>query len=66
MTGIAGGCGAGPLVPPAGEGPEPDVAPGGAAAPALECQACGHLAHADTNAATNILRAGRAQQHPAA
>src|ERR1700724_2966499 len=36
---IAGGCGAGPLVPPAGEGPELDVAPGGAAAPALECQA---------------------------
>jgi putative transposase len=25
----------------------------------FECQACGHLAHADTNAAINILRAGR-------
>jgi putative transposase len=32
----------------------------------FECQACGHLAHADTNAARNILRAGRAQQHTAA
>jgi putative transposase len=30
------------------------------------CQACGHQAHADTNAAINILRAGRAQQHTAA
>jgi putative transposase len=28
----------------------------------FECQACGHQAHADTNAAINILRAGRAQQ----
>jgi putative transposase len=28
----------------------------------FECQACSHLAHADTNAAINILRAGRAQQ----
>jgi len=32
----------------------------------FRCQACGHGAHADTNAAINILRAGRAQQHPAA
>jgi putative transposase len=32
----------------------------------FECQACGHLAHADTNAARNILRAGRAQQPQAA
>jgi putative transposase len=32
----------------------------------FECQACGHLAHADTNAAINILRAGRAQQLNAA
>jgi putative transposase len=32
----------------------------------FECQACGHLAHADTNAAVNILRAGRAQRHTAA
>jgi putative transposase len=32
----------------------------------FECQACGHLAHADTNAAINILRAGRAQQRTAA
>ena len=31
----------------------------------FECLACGHRAHADTNAAINILRAGRAQQHPA-
>jgi putative transposase len=28
----------------------------------FRCQACGHEAHADTNAAVNILRAGRAQQ----
>jgi putative transposase len=26
------------------------------------CQACGHCAHADVNAAINILRAGRARQ----
>jgi putative transposase len=32
----------------------------------FECQACGHVANADTNAALNILRAGRAQQHTAA
>jgi putative transposase len=32
----------------------------------FECQACGHQAHADTNAAINILRAGRAQQPRAA
>jgi putative transposase len=32
----------------------------------FECQACGRLAHADTNAAINILRAGRAQQLNAA
>jgi putative transposase len=32
----------------------------------FECQACGHRAHADTNAAINILRAGRALQHTAA
>jgi putative transposase len=32
----------------------------------FECKACGHEAHADTNAAINILRAGRAQQHIAA
>jgi putative transposase len=32
----------------------------------FRCQACGHEAHADTNAAINILRAGRAQQHIAA
>jgi putative transposase len=30
----------------------------------FRCQACGHQAHADINAATNILRAGRAQQPP--
>jgi putative transposase len=29
---------------------------------AFRCQACGFQAHADTNAAVNILRAGRAQQ----
>ena len=32
----------------------------------FECQACGHQAHADTNAAINVLRAGRALQHIAA
>jgi putative transposase len=32
----------------------------------FRCQACGHEAHADTNAAINILRAGRAQQQNAA
>jgi putative transposase len=32
----------------------------------FRCQACAHQAHADINAATNILRAGRAQQSPAA
>jgi putative transposase len=30
------------------------------------CRACGHQVHADTNAAINILRAGRAQQLRAA
>jgi putative transposase len=29
------------------------------------CLACGHRAHADVNAARNILRAGRARQAPA-
>lgn len=29
---------------------------------AFHCQACGHRAHADVNAAINILRAGRARQ----
>jgi putative transposase len=28
----------------------------------FECRACGHQAHADVNAAVNILRAGRAQR----
>ncbi len=28
----------------------------------FRCQACGHAAHADVNAATNILRAGQAQR----
>jgi len=32
----------------------------------FQCEACGHRAHADTNAAINVLRAGRAQQHHAA
>jgi putative transposase len=32
----------------------------------FRCQACGHEAHADTNAAVNILRAGRAGQRLAA
>jgi putative transposase len=32
----------------------------------FECQACGHEAHADTNAAINVLRAGRAPQQHAA
>ena len=31
----------------------------------FECTACGHQAHADVNAAINILRAGRARQAPA-
>jgi len=31
----------------------------------FRCQACGHRAHADVNAAINILRAGRARQAPA-
>jgi putative transposase len=31
----------------------------------FECAACGHQAHADVNAAINILRAGRARQAPA-
>jgi len=33
---------------------------------AFRCLDCGHQAHADTNAAINILRAGRAQQHTTA
>jgi putative transposase len=28
----------------------------------FRCRACGHIAHADVNAACNILRAGRALQ----
>ena len=32
----------------------------------FECEACGHEAHADTNAAVNILWAGRAQRPQAA
>jgi putative transposase len=32
----------------------------------FKCQGCGHEVHADTNAAINVLRAGRAQQHTAA
>jgi putative transposase len=32
----------------------------------FRCRACAHQAHADTNAAINILRAGRAQQHTTA
>ncbi len=32
----------------------------------FRCQACGHEAHADVNAAVNILRAGRARQRLAA
>jgi putative transposase len=31
----------------------------------FRCQECGHEAHADVNAAANILRAGRARQAPA-
>jgi putative transposase len=31
----------------------------------FRCQACGHEAHADINAAMNILRAGRARRAPA-
>ena len=31
----------------------------------FECRACGHRAHADTNAAINILEAGRALRAPA-
>jgi len=31
----------------------------------FRCQACGHQAHADVNAAINILRAGKARQAPA-
>jgi putative transposase len=31
----------------------------------FRCQTCGHEAHADINAAVNILRAGRARQAPA-
>ena len=31
----------------------------------FRCRGCGHEAHADVNAAINILRAGRAQQAPA-
>ncbi len=31
----------------------------------FQCRACGHEAHADVNAAMNILRAGRARQAPA-
>jgi putative transposase len=42
------------------------VSAGNRRGPVFKCQACGHEAHADTNAAINILRAGRAQQHTAA
>jgi putative transposase len=42
------------------------VAAGNRHGAAFCCRACGHQAHADINAATNILRAGRAQQHHAA
>jgi len=42
------------------------VSAGNRRGPVFKCQACGHEAHADTNAAINILRAGRAQQHIAA
>jgi len=31
----------------------------------FRCQVCGHEAHADVNAAINILRAGRVRQAPA-
>ena len=42
------------------------VAAGNRRGAVFRCLDCGHGAHADTNAARNILRAGRALQHTAA
>src|ERR1039457_7156359 len=38
------------------------VSAGNRHGPVFRCQCCGHEAHADVNAAENILRAGRARQ----